>query len=225
MKNLRWGTPLGILVCLAAPLLAQTVTPPATPDPPPASSSGKPAPVQPDLPDVRVRAHELVHQLFGFQAVFETLPGTAFDEARNFPHEWGRTWSGLGKRFWNQYSQFLLSETIEFGASALHHVDPRYFRQGTGSIGGRAWHAVRSTFIARSSTGDGEKVALGRISGVYGAWAIAARWSPDSVHGVAPFFIWGTFGMGTKAGANVLREFWPDAKRRLSRRKHTQAGD
>jgi hypothetical protein len=209
MKTFRRVASLGFLVCLATSLPAQTV-------PPTTICSEKQALDVPPLPDVHVRAHELVHQLFGFQAVFETLPGTAFDEGRNFPHEWGRTWGGLGKRFWNQYSQFLLSESIEFGVSAVHHEDPRYFRLGTGSFGGRTWHAVRSAFVARSSTGGGDKIALGRISGVYGAWAIAARWSPDSVHGVAPFLLWGSFGMGTKAGANFLREFWPRANRKRS---------
>lgn len=188
-----------------APAPPEAKTDADTPEPPPANWA--------------VRWHELGRQLVGLQGVVETIPGTAFDEARNFPQEWGRTWPGLGKRFWNQYSQFLLSETIEFGVSGLHHEDPRYFRMGPGnSIKRRAWHTVRSTWVARTSNGPGERIALSRIAGIYGAWYIAARWSPDSVHGVAPFLIWGTFGMGTKSVANVLREFGPDFKRLLKKR-------
>lgn len=165
----------------------------------------------------------MLHQLFGLQAVYETIPGLVFDTTRNFPREWGRTLAGTGKRFGNQYSQFLMSEMIEFGVGSLHHEDPRYFRLGEGApMGQRVWNVVKSPWIARNANGDGtSRVALGRISGVYGAWGIASRWSPDSVNGVAPFFIWGTFGMGTKAGGNAFREFWPDAKRRYFSKKHS----
>jgi hypothetical protein len=173
------------------------------------------------LPDWGVRRKELLHQLFGLQAAVETLPGTAFDTARNFPEEWGRTFSGTAKRYGNQYAQFLMSETIEFGVGGLHHEDPRYFRLGEGApIGRRAWHAFRSTWIARDADGlGGERLALGRIAGVYGAWAISQQWSPGSVQGIGPFLIWGTFGMCTKAGVNEIREFLPDIKRRRAAKK------
>lgn len=177
---------------------------------PPVAKEAEPAP----LPDASVRRKELVHQLFGLQAAVETLPGTAFDMARNSPHEWGRTWSGLGKRYANQYGQFVISETIEFGVSALHHEDPRYFRLGPeAGMGKRVWHSIRSTWVARASDGDGSKIALGRIAGVYGANFIASRWSPESVQSARSILIWGTFGMATKSGANALREFWPDIRK------------
>jgi hypothetical protein len=169
------------------------------------------------LADWHIRRKELVHQLFGLQAAIETLPGTAFDTARNFPEEWGRTWSGVGKRYANQYGQFLISETTEFAISAIHHEDPRYFRLGQGSTGRRAWHAIASTWVARDSEGGADKVALGRIVGVYGAWAVAQQWSPSSVGGPRELVIWGSFGMLTKSGVNELREFWPDIKRRFSK--------
>ena len=225
LKSLQFIAPLAVCLGLFVHTPAAYAQGEASADsskkaePPAAADAPAPPPA-----DWAVRWHELTHQLYGLQGIVETIPGTAFDEARNFPHEWGRTWPGLGKRFWNQYSQFLLSETIEFGVSGLHHEDPRYFRMGSGnSIGKRAWHTVRSTWVARSSNGTGERVALGRIAGIYGAWYIAARWSPDSVHGVAPFLIWGTFGMGTKSAANALREFGPDIKRLVKKHHEPNA--
>ena len=207
-------TPVALILWLPALLPAQTPTP-APPDSPTEVRSAEPA-AEP-LPDWRLRRREFVHQLFGLQAAIETLPGTAFDMARNFPHEWGRTWPGLGKRYWNQYSQFLMSESIEFGVSAAHHEDPRYFRLGpTVGTGARLWHVVKSPWVARDSSDPTKnKIALGRIGGVYGAWFIASRWSPDSVHGLDPFLVWGSFGMATKSGVNALREFWPDLRKHL----------
>ncbi len=183
----------------------------------PAEPVAAAAPAATDDPaDWRTRRKELVRQLFGLQAAVETLPGTAFDTARNFPKEWGRTWSGVGKRYANQYGQFLISETAEFAISAIHHEDPRYFRLGSGfHPGRRMWHALASTWVARNSAGDGNKVALGRITGVYGSWVVAQRWSPDSVQGFGSFVLWGSFGMLTKSGVNEIREFWPDLKKRF----------
>ena len=213
------------LLLLATSLSGQTPPPvPATPMAEPASESSPEATPDiakktPDdaLPDWHVRRKEFVHQLFGLQAAIETLPGTGFDMARNFPKEWGRTWPGLGKRYWNQYSQFLMSESIEFGVGALHHEDPRYFRLGPDSkTSTRVWHVLKSPWIARDSEdGSRNKLAIGRISGVYGAWFIASRWSPDSVQGIQPFLVWGSFGMVTKSGVNALREFGPDVKKRF----------
>lgn len=207
-------------MCLAWALLSATAQEPAPPaenapiEKPAVEKKAEPAP----LPDWSVRRKEFVHQLFGLQAAVETLPGTAFDMARNSPHEWGRTWGGLAKRYGSQYAQFLISESIEFGVSAIHHEDPRYFRLGPdASIGRRAWHAIRSTWVARDANGGGDKIAAGRIAGVYGAYYIASRWSPDSLHGAKPLLIWGSFGMATKSGANALREFWPDVKKRFRR--------
>src|SRR5258707_696760 len=71
----------------------------------------------PALPDLRLRRNVMLRQLVGPQAILEVFPGTLSDEARNFPNAWGRGPAGLGKRFANQYGQFVFSELIEFGVS------------------------------------------------------------------------------------------------------------
>lgn len=168
-----------------------------------------------ELPDMRVRVRELGHQLIGIQAVVETLPGTASDHARNFPKEWTRSFGGLSKRFASQYGQFLVSESLEFGVSALHHEDPRYFRMPGGTVKERIAHSITSVFVARKADGSGSTVALSRFAGVYGSWYVAQKWEPNSATGVGQFFIWGTVGIFTKTFANVFHEFWPDAKRKF----------
>lgn len=158
---------------------------------------------------------ELGKQLVGIQAFVETVPGTASDHARNFPKEWTRSFSGLGRRFASQYGQFLVSETVEFGVSALHHEDPRYFRMPEASIKRRIGHSIASIWVARRSDGPGNTIALSRIAGVYGSWWVAQHWEPQSATGVGQFMLWGTVGMFTKGFANAFHEFWPDAKRKF----------
>ncbi|MBI3681798.1 MAG: hypothetical protein HY235_15570 [Acidobacteria bacterium] len=174
----------------------------------------------PQLPDWRIRGRVLARKVLGPQAVLETLPGMALDEARNFPDEWGRRPSGLAKRLANQYGQFALGEFVEFGVSAMHKEDPRYYRLGQGTAIGRTGHVFKNTFLSHPSDGSaGMKLAVGRMVGVYGSWGIATRWLPYSQQTWSSFVLYGSIGMLTKTGVNALREFWPDARRRLFHKK------
>lgn len=166
-------------------------------------------------PTFKVRMQVLGQNMRGFQAFYETVPGTLFDHARNFPKDWGRGFPGLGKRFGNQYGQFLVGQVFESGVAALHHEDPRYFYSHAETRKARLGHALVMTVMNETSDGSGHKrVALSRFAGVYGSWAVAQQWSPDSVQSFRSFLLWGSVGMAFKAGSNVAREFWPDVRRK-----------
>ncbi len=157
-------------------------------------------------------------RLLGPQAVIETIPGTIFDTARNFPHQWGRGPVGIAKRFGSQYGQFIVGEGIELGVSAFHREDPRYTRMPEGTIGQRIRHAIHRTFIVPGANG-GNTIALARIANVYGSWAIATSWNPPDQRDPVRILRNGTMGMGFKVCGNLFNEFWPDVKRRLRRNK------
>ena len=59
-------------------------------------------------PTWKDRGHVFLRKLAGPQAILETVPGTAFDFARGFPRQWGRTPLGAAKRLGSQYGQFLV---------------------------------------------------------------------------------------------------------------------
>ncbi len=170
-----------------------------------------------DAPNFRVRAHVFLQKLVSPQAFLETVPGTVFDQARNFPGDWGRGPDALGKRFGSQYGQFVISELIVGGVSALHHEDPRYYPSTDRRFWKRTEHAVAATFVCRNVEG-GRTAALSVPAGVFGAWAVATQWSPPDVRGPAEILKWGSFGMLMKVGGNVLHEFWPDARQKLFHR-------
>lgn len=197
---MKWLLSLG---CFAALLAQAQTTPPATNDPyvPPSWSD---------------RRQVFLKKLFGPQAILETVPGAAFDTARGFPAQWGRTGSGIAKRLGSQYGQFAVGEAIEMGVSALHKEDPRYLRMPDASFGKRLSHALVSTVVVRGIDGH-RKIALARLADVYGAWAIATTWNPPDQRNALQIAKYGTLGLSMKSASNVFREFWPDVKQHLKR--------
>ena len=169
--------------------------------------------------DGAARRKVLVQRLTGWQAVYETVPGTITDQARNFPKQWGRGFNGLSRRFGSQYGQFAASEVIEFGFAAWRQEDPRYHRIGAGGFGGRLGHSIAATFVTNDEAGN-KTVAGGRLLGIYGGWAVATvAWLPDDQRTFRRYNINAGSNVLTKTTANVFREFWPDIRQKLFTKK------
>ena len=204
-------------VCIGGGLaLAQAPadTAPAAPE----AAAAAPQPAAPVIvpPNWADRRGVFFRKLFGPQAILETVPGAAFDTARGFPRQWGRTTRGVGKRLASQYGQFVIGEFIEAGVSAIHREDPRYFRMPNARFGPRLGHALKSVLIVRGADGS-STLAVSRLANVYGSWAIATTWNPPDQRNAGKIAAYGTLGLGIKAASNVFREFWPDIKQRLAR--------
>ncbi len=169
--------------------------------------------------DSAERRKVLLHRLTGWQAVYETVPGTMIDQARNFPKSWGRGFDGFGKRIGSQYGQFAAGEGIEFGFAAWRQEDPRYHRKATGGFGGRLGHSLAATFVTNDATGN-KTIAGGRLLGIYGSWAVAtAAWLAEEERNFRRYTINSSMNVLTKTGANVFREFWHDIKGKLFKKK------
>jgi len=187
---------------------------PATPAAAPADDTEKAA----GDADWKTREAVFLKKLVGLQAFYETVPGAISDHIRNFPTQWGRSYSGFGKRVASQYGQFVLSELIEGGVQAIHKEDPRYFRLGEGSFVHRLKYSLIATFWV-PKPGGGHTFAYSVPAGVYGSWAIATRWNPPDLQTPWKIVQWGSVGMGVKVSANSFREFWPDIKFRVFKKK------
>ena len=170
--------------------------------------------------DWKARRQVYFHKLTGFQAFYETVPGTISDHARNFPDSWGRGPGGFVKRFGSQYGQFAADETIEFAMSGWRQEDPRYHRKETGGIGSRLAYSLGALFWTYNEKGK-KTVASARLTGIYGGWAIATvGWLPESEKSFNRVMFNAGLNVITKAGANTFREFWPDAKKKFFSKKH-----
>ena len=79
-------------------------------------------------------------------------------------------------------------------------------------------HAIADTVTARKPDGR-RTVALSTPANAYGSWAIATLWSPREFRNAGSILRWSTASMGSAAGANMAKEFWPDLKGVLHKRK------
>ena len=144
----------------------------------------------------------------------------AVSQAENSEPGYGQGAAGYGKR----YGAALGDGTIEsfwVGAilpSALHQ-DPRFYQSGQGGFWRRTGYAISRIFVTRTDSGNGTFNG----SEIFGA-AIAAGISTYTYHPHSDktlantASVWGT-SIGYDAAALVVKEFWPDIRRRLRKNK------
>ncbi len=101
--------------------------------------------------------------------------------------------------------------TEAFLPSVLHE-DPRFFRRGTGNGWKRAGYAASRVLIARSDQGawrfnSSEFLGNGAVAALGNLYYPDARGGKDTAQRMFT-------QIGTDAISNVLKEFWPDVKKK-----------
>jgi hypothetical protein len=134
------------------------------------------------------------------------------------PSEWGQGASGYGKRVGSSVACSGIRGVLAFGLDSTLHQDPRYFRSVSTGFWRRAGHALRGTILTRTDRG-GETLSTWRLGSAYGAALISNQWYPDRLNTVRRGFVNGSARLGFDLAKNVIAEFWPDIKRKISRRK------
>jgi hypothetical protein len=141
-------------------------------------------------------------------------------QAQNSEPGYGQGAAGYGKR----YGAAFADGTIEnFWTSAILpsvlHQDPRFYPLGKGGFWHRTGYAVSRIFVTRSDSGQSQF----NFSEILGS-AIAAGISTYSYHPQADRTLSNTASVwGTQIGYDtitiVVKEFWPDIRRKMSRKK------
>ena len=142
-------------------------------------------------------------------------------QAENSEPGYGQGAEGYAKRF----GAAAADGTIEnFWVSAilpsLLHQDPRFYQKPTGGFWHRTVYAVSRIFITRGDSGNSEFNA----SEIFGS-AIAAGISTYSYHPHADKTLANTANVwGSQVGYDtitlVVKEFWPDIRRKLSHKNN-----
>jgi hypothetical protein len=121
---------------------------------------------------------------------------------------------GYALRFATAYGDQMIGNVMTEGlVPILTHEDPRYFRRGEGSILGRTGYALKQIVISRTDSG-GHFFNISEWGGNAAAVAISNAYYPDTrtvSDNVERLMI----ACGTDAFSNVLKEFWPDVKKKL----------
>jgi hypothetical protein len=221
---------LALLLCLAAPLCAQTSPAPENQKPQAeqtqkekrpqrrgvtsfwpaasaASSAGKLSPSQ-------------KFELFGFNT-FNPFPIAAaaaqagFSQAIDSPEGYGQGAEGYGKRFGAAYADTATSQFFgTFFFPSILKQDPRYFRKAEGSNGSRIGYAVSRVFITRNDSGK-QAPNISFLLAAGSSAAISNLYYPAGNRNFGNAAIRFGTAFGTQAGFNVFKEFWPDIKHKL----------
>jgi len=149
---------------------------------------------------------------------YATLAGIS--QAQNSEPGYGQGAEGYGKRFGSAFADGTI-ENFMTGAilPSLLHQDPRFYQSSEGGFGRRAGYAVSRIFITRTDSGHHQF----NYSEIFGS-ALAAGISTYSYHPRADknvdnaLSVWGS-EVGYDTITIVVKEFWPDIRRKLSKNK------
>ncbi|MCL6508410.1 MAG: hypothetical protein K6T59_15460 [Bryobacteraceae bacterium] len=159
-----------------------------------------------------------VRSTFGPGAGIGASASAAWGLWHHSPPEWGQGGDGFGRRLASSYGRRVIKNTVDFGVSQWRGETLSYVRcadcQGTGP---RLLYALRSGFIRPKQDG-GTTWAAGRLSGAFAGGFAPMLWYPDSRDGPGHALLRSATCIGLDVGKNLLKEFWPDLKRKLFRR-------
>jgi hypothetical protein len=129
-------------------------------------------------------------------------------------HSFGQGVRGFGHRLLTNYADQAMGNMFTEGVfPVLLHEDPRYFRRGTGSVPSRAFYAFTRVIVTHKDSGGrrfnySEWVGNAMAVGISNAYYPENRTLADN----------GTkllMQVGTDGVSQVMKEFWPDIKRKL----------
>ena len=162
------------------------------------------------------RAEWVVDGTIGLRGLGVGVIADAWQTAWNTPEEWGRGWSGVGKRYVSREAYVTISNSVEAGLGAIWGEEPRYIPARRGSLRWRAAYAAKTVVLAHRR--DGRLApAWGRYAGNVVNNIVENAWLPPSATTTRDTVVRSATGLLGRLGANLFEEFWPDIKRRLHR--------
>jgi hypothetical protein len=128
------------------------------------------------------------------------------NQAGNRP-DYPQGWAGYAQRFGAAYTDGVTD--IMFGGAilpSLLHQDPRYFYQGTGSVGSRMRHALANPFICRGDNGRLQP-NYSSMGGDLISSSLSNLYYPKSNRGADFVFTSFAISTGTREMSSLLQEF------------------
>lgn len=149
---------------------------------------------------------------FDYPLIFVGAGYAGLYQLENSHPEFGQGFKGYLRRFGTSYCDQVNGNMMTEGIMPiLLREDPRYFRMAEGSVGKRTWYALTRIFVAHTDSGA-QTFNFSEILGNGVAAGIGLSYYPDNRNFPDYLQNWG-IQLGTDAGSQVLKEFWPDIKR------------
>jgi hypothetical protein len=130
--------------------------------------------------------------------------------------EWGQGAKAYGKRYGGAFGDNLFGNYMTEGVwPVVLHQDPRFFRLGPKyGFWKRVGYSATRVLVTRGDSGA-RQVNFSEILGNGTAAGISSFYYPPSGRNVhAVMDKWG-LDVGSDAGFNILKEFWPDMRQKL----------
>jgi len=138
-------------------------------------------------------------------AVLGSAVGQAFDSPTGYGQEWG----AYGKRFGSDMARQASSEFFgTFLLASTLHEDPRFYAEIHPKFFHAVKYSVQRVFIMRSDDGR-DVVAWSRLGGPLMAEGLANVYWPDRNRTVGDTLFRYGLDLASRAGGNMLREYWP----------------
>jgi len=144
----------------------------------------------------------------------------AISQANNSESGYGQGAEGYAKR----YAQNFADGTIEnFTTQAIFpsllHQDPRYFQSGQGGVKHRILYAVGRIFVTRTDSGQPQLNYSEFLGSSTAAVISTYSYHPKEDRDLSTAAsVWGS-EVGFDTLNNLIKEFWPDIRRKLHRSK------
>ena len=146
-------------------------------------------------------------------------------QAENSEPGYGQGAAGYGKRYGAAFADGTI-ENFMTGAvlPSLLKEDPRFYQSSAGSFSHRAWYAASRIVVTRTDSGN-ERFNFSEVVGS----ALSAGISTYSYHPQGDrnlpntLSVWGT-QIGYDTVTIMVKEFWPDIRRKITRKKHSDSG-
>jgi len=149
---------------------------------------------------------------------FVTAAFAGLGQIENLHPQFGQGFEGYAKRYGTSYADQAIGNMMTEGIfPTILRQDPRYFRKGTGSVMSRTGWAVKQIFVTRTDAGRHVFNASELIGNAAGA-LISMSYYGDYKTGHQVFQQYYTAVL-TDMASDVLKEFWPDMKRKLIKHK------
>lgn len=166
----------------------------------------------------REKFHVFVHHTYAPTTFISAAVSASFGEIRHNNMEYEAGLAGWGQRYGVELGT---SETSVFFESFLFPTvlkqDPRYFRAPTLPLMKRTLYSVTRVIITRSDKGN-ETFNASRVLGSGVSEALSGLYVPGQRQGMRSIAGRAGFDLLSDAGLNLVREFWPDVRRKFLHR-------
>ena len=162
---------------------------------------------------------EATQDSFDYSSII--LPGViaAYSMATDAYPEFHQGAAGYARYYWHAaVDQTSENYMVEFVVPALTREDTRYYTLGRGGFMKRTGYALSRAYVTRTDDGN-ETFNLSEVLGAGASAGLSSLYYPTrerSFSNVASE--WG-LDVGIDSASFLVREFWPDVNRHLTRRK------